>query len=57
MNFFQLDRISRVVAIRDGETRAAATGLAVPPAGPPRTTEELDKARNEYISRWLRELP
>jgi hypothetical protein len=53
-----LGRISRVTAITTNGETAHDTGHAAPPAaGPTRTSEELEKARDDYIQQWIKKLP
>lgn len=53
-----LDRISRLTALQTADGAILRqTHLAAPAAGPPRTSEELEKAREDYVKQWIQKLP
>lgn len=52
-----LARISRIVAIRDKGAVVARAGLAPVAPGPARTAEELEKAKAQYLEKWIKQLP
>ncbi len=53
-----LDRISRVSAIRAGAGRMEDTRFAAPaPSAQPRGDKEVDAAKEEYLQEWARRLP
>jgi hypothetical protein len=52
-----LARISRVTAIRDKGAVVARAGLAPIATGPARTAEELEKAKAQYLEKWIKQLP
>ncbi|MEI6862151.1 MAG: hypothetical protein WCL04_07850, partial [Verrucomicrobiota bacterium] len=52
-----LDRISRVTAIRSGGQTAEQSLVVTPDPGPARTGPELEKAGNDFVKRYLEELP
>lgn len=52
-----LARISRVTAIREQGNVVARAGLAPTAPGPTRTPEELEKAKAQYIEKWIKQLP
>jgi hypothetical protein len=53
-----LDRISRVRAIRAGTGRIEDTRFAEPaPPGPPRADKEVETTKDEYLKEWARRLP
>ena len=56
-----IGRISRIVAIHKNGQVAARAGPIVTPPGTkpslPRSTEEWDKAKKEYVDKWLKDLP
>ena len=53
-----IGRISRVTRIREGEKIAAeARAFVTPVAGPGRSPADLEKAKKEYVERWLKQLP
>jgi hypothetical protein len=53
-----IDRISRLTALHadDGRT-IPQTHLAAPATGPIRTSEELEKVREDYVKQWIQKLP
>lgn len=52
-----LVRISRVTAIHEKGNVVARAGLAPVAPGPARTPEELEKAKAQYIEKWIKQLP
>jgi hypothetical protein len=52
-----LARISRVTAIRDQGAVVARAGLVPLASGPALTAEELEKAKAEYLEKWIKQLP
>jgi hypothetical protein len=52
-----LARISRVTAIREKGAVIARAGLAPIVPGPAKTAGELDKAKAQYLEKWIKQLP
>lgn len=52
-----LARISRITAIRDQGAVVARAGLVPIASGPPLTGEELEKAKAQYLEKWIKQLP
>ncbi|MBX3736893.1 MAG: hypothetical protein KF715_09405 [Candidatus Didemnitutus sp.] len=52
-----LARISRITAIHDKGAIVARAGLAPAANGPALTGEELEKAKAQYLEKWIRQLP
>lgn len=52
-----LARISRVTAIHDKGAVVARAGLAPIVSGPTPTKEELEKAKAQYLEKWIKQLP
>lgn len=52
-----LARISRVTAIRDRGTVVARAGLAPIVNGPAMTPAEIDRAKAQYLEKWIKQLP
>jgi hypothetical protein len=52
-----LARISRIKAIREKGEVIAQAGLVPIAPGPLRTAEELEKAKAQYLEKWIKQLP
>jgi hypothetical protein len=54
-----IGRISRVRAIHQGGTAVTSAGFVTPAAGrtPPKSADDSEKARKDYIDKWLKDLP
>lgn len=50
-------RISRVVAIGDGDEKAVQTPWVTPSEGAPKNEEELAKVKKDYVENWVKQLP
>lgn len=52
-----LARISRILAIREKGAVVARDGVAPVASGPTLTKEDLEKAKAQYLEKWIKELP
>lgn len=52
-----LARISRITAIRENGAVVAKEGNAPLISAPPLTAEDLEKAKAQYLEKWIKELP